>query len=68
MAKKNTKLNCTPFEEAAVRTESELDWKVPEEHLMLETVAAVVNSPLCHLLMNSKLVLVSQDGLSALFY
>jgi len=35
---------------------------------MLETVAAAVNSPLCHRLMASKLVLVSQDGLSALFY
>lgn len=66
MAEK-TKLNCTPFEEAAVRTESELDWKVPEEQL-IETVAAIVNSPLCHLLMASKMVLVSQDGLSALFY
>lgn len=63
-----TKLNCTAFEEAEVRTESEPDWKVPEEHLVLGTVAAIVSSPLCHLLMASKLVLVSQDGLSALFY
>lgn len=59
MAKKKTKLNCTPFEEAAVGTESKLDWKVPEEHLMLET-AAVVSSLLCHLFVASKLVLVSR--------
>lgn len=58
-----------PLWRGSLRSESELGWKAPEEHLMPESGdIAVVNSLLCHLLMTSEPVLGSQDGRCTLFF